>query len=353
MSTWIDFKQLREQLDFIEVLKRYGVEPRIKGRQHHGFCPLPTHNGKRRSPSFSVNLEKRIWQCFGCGAKGNIIDFAVRMEGLDPERGEDVREVALKLRRELLGVPDEEPPRKERPSAKAPPASETSKRAPAAAEMPDAKEKTRVANAPLDFELKHLDPAHPYLMQRGLSPETIQAFGLGFCDRGLMKGRIAIPLHDRQRRLIGYAGRLANEADIGPEQPKYRFPSEREKDGVVYEFHKSLFLYNAHRLEKPVRDLILVEGFPSVWWLHQNGFRHVAAIMGSSCSDEQAAIAVELTAPDGRIFILPDADEAGGRCAESMLTRLAPHRFVRWLRLPDGKQPTDLSADGLRAMMSS
>jgi DNA primase len=112
-----------------------------------------------------------------------------------------------------------------------------------------------------------------------------------------------------------------------------------------------VFLYNAHRLKKPVHTLILVEGFPSVWWLCQQGFPNVVAVMGSSCSDEQAAIAVELTAPEGRVCVLPDGDDAGARCAESALVRVAPHRLVRWLCLEKGKQPTDLSADGLRALI--
>src|SRR5688572_2935585 len=60
MSTWIDFKTLREQLDFAAVLKHYGVEVKLKGDQHQGFCPLPSHNGKRNSPSFSANMKRKI-----------------------------------------------------------------------------------------------------------------------------------------------------------------------------------------------------------------------------------------------------------------------------------------------------
>lgn len=84
-KNWIDFKALRARLDFAAVLEHYGVEVKRKGNQHHGFCPLPNHNGKKNSPSFSANLEKGIFQCFGCGAKGNILDFALFMEKADPE----------------------------------------------------------------------------------------------------------------------------------------------------------------------------------------------------------------------------------------------------------------------------
>ena len=55
MSTWIDFRALRESLDFAQVLAHYDVRLKTKGDQASGFCPLPTHDGKRRSASFSVN----------------------------------------------------------------------------------------------------------------------------------------------------------------------------------------------------------------------------------------------------------------------------------------------------------
>src|SRR5437868_14433097 len=95
MTKYVDFKELRKQLDFRDVLWHYRVELKLTGDQHHGFCPLPTHSGKKKSPSFSANLKKGIWQCFGCGQKGNVLDFAVLMEAGDPKNGQDVRRVAL------------------------------------------------------------------------------------------------------------------------------------------------------------------------------------------------------------------------------------------------------------------
>jgi DNA primase len=88
-------------------------------------------------------------------------------------------------------------------------------------------------NPPLDFVLKDLDAEHPFFLEQGLEPRTVEHFGLGYCRRGLMKGRIVIPLHDSQGRLVGYAGRLADEDGAGtkrPKQlPKYLFPSDRER----------------------------------------------------------------------------------------------------------------------------
>ena len=47
MSTWVNFKELREKLNFEAVLRHYGVDVKRKGEQHHGFCPLPLHQGKK------------------------------------------------------------------------------------------------------------------------------------------------------------------------------------------------------------------------------------------------------------------------------------------------------------------
>src|SRR5882724_7291086 len=97
-TTWLDFKELRQRLDFAAVLKHYGVELKVKrGNQHQGFCPLPTHQGHKRSPSFSAQLDRKIWKCFGCGASGNVLDFAARMERVDPSNGQELRRVALAL----------------------------------------------------------------------------------------------------------------------------------------------------------------------------------------------------------------------------------------------------------------
>src|SRR5258706_16364664 len=100
-TTWIDFKALRAKLDFARVLEHYGVQIKTAGKQHHGFCPLPNHNGKRNSPSFSANLERGIFQCFGCGAKGNVLDFAAFMEKADPKDGTALRKVAITLQQQF------------------------------------------------------------------------------------------------------------------------------------------------------------------------------------------------------------------------------------------------------------
>ena len=150
-----------------------------------------------------------------------------------------------------------------------------------------------VVNAPLDFELQRLEYDHPYLRERGFTEETIKTFGLGYCQRGLMKGRIAIPLHDAEGALIGYAGRIVDEEAIGKDTPRYLFPGSRERNGTRHEFRKSAFLYNGFRVGNP-SQLVVVESFTAVWWLTQARITNVVALMGASCSETQAGLLRDL-----------------------------------------------------------
>jgi len=340
MSNWIDFKELRANLDFERVLEHFGIEVKRRGDQHHGFCPLPGHQGKRNSPSFSANLARGIFQCFGCGAKGNVLEFAALMERVDPKNSTAFRDVALRLKERFCPEPGSARQAGKQVKEEQPAGKPVSPEAPA------------LINAPLDFELKGLDPKHPYLAGRGFTPETIARFGLGFCSRGLLKDRIAIPLHDHKGRLVGYAGRVVDDKVVSEDNPKYRFPSKREREGKVFEFRKTRFLYNGFRIMAPVDNLIVVEGFTSVWWLDQNGFANTVATMGSDCSERQAKLILDLVMTAGRVWIVPDGDAAGERHAHSLLGQVSSHRFVRWVKLEKDRQPTDLSCGQLKSCIA-
>ncbi len=384
-KNWVDFRHVRESINFGDVLEAYGVTLKLRGdQQHHGFCPLPNHEGQKRSPSFSAHLGKKAFQCFGCGAKGNAIDFVALMEGLNPEDPHDIRKAALLIQERFLRGERPPPPQHES-HGRSPPMNESkaprrvdksnagarsrkshshhhqTRRASPGSNDPSPSEpicdptaphpqqtnQPRVINTPLDFELKNLDLDHPYLQERSLTAETIRTFGLGYCNRGIMAGRIAIPLRDAEGRLIGYAGRIVDDNRIDEENPKYRLPGSRERDGTVFEFSKGKFLFNGDRIKTPVSDLIVVEGFFSVFHLHQCGFGSAVALMGSSCSAEQAKLIAQLTEPDGRVWLMPDGDEAGRRCAESVAMQIIPHRFVRWIELEEGTDPNDYTREML------
>ncbi len=355
---WVDYAELRTALVVEELLNHFEIEHRVRGQQVTGPCPF--HDDAR--PSFSLNRDKGVWQCFGCGLSGNVLDLAVRLMGADPDDPEAFRRAALAVRDTF--APDaagkrpqtpargrsEAKPAPRPPRGSKPPAGHSTTQA-----KPPADDRPVVVNAPLPFELTQLDGEDPYLAGRGLSPDTIEVFGLGACHRGLMNGRIAIPLHDAGGELIGYAGRLIDTAEPADDAPKYLFPGEREQDGTVYRFEKSRVLYNGHRLLEQLRDdgsrglgpRLVGEGFASVWWLHQCGLTRVVALMGSSLSEDQAERIDQLLVEPGRIVLLPDGDDAGERLGADAAARLSRRHFVRWPRLARGEQPTDLEAQYL------
>ena len=343
----IDFAAIRAQLSFEAVLMHYNVDGKAKGEeQWQGYCPLPSHvhkgeSGKPRSPSFSVNLSRGIFQCFGCGTKGNVLEFVVRMEGFNPEIGEQFRQGAIRAQELFLGN-TVAVGRAQVSAAKltTPPEEEMAR--------PD-----DVVNAPLDFSLQGLDGNHPYLKARGFTDKTIAHFGLGFAQRGLMKDRIAIPLKDPNGQLVGYAGRLVDDSAINEDNPKYRFPGNRERDGKQFVFKKSELLYHPDDLRgSRSKYLLVVEGFPSVWWLWQHDVRPVVAVMGASISERQAELVCALTTVNARILIIADGDLAGARLAAAAISLFAEHRFVRVLNLQGGLQPTDFDSDALAYVRS-
>lgn len=93
-------------------------------------------------------------------------------------------------------------------------------------------------NKPLTFQLKSVDCSHPYLSERGITKETAEYFGVGFFPgKGSMNGRIVIPIHNQHGKLVAYAGRA-----IDGSEPRYKLPAG---------FHKSLELFNLHRVTRP------------------------------------------------------------------------------------------------------
>jgi hypothetical protein len=324
---WIDFSKLRQQLSFEAVLKRYNVNLTSRGvrDQLTGPCPLPNH-GKQSGSQFSVNVTKGIFQCFGCKQGGNVLDFAVLMEGYEKKDGKGVRRVAVQLNKlctgqigEKLGQPVQRTRRgKPKPIM-------------AQVNPPPQPRETVILNAPLDFALKTLQVDHPYFAQHRLSTETVSEFQLGYCKRGALLGRIAIPLHDDTGQNIGYCGLILDEKDVVPGTPKYLFPSDREVNGVSHVFDPTKFLYNGFRVQD-ARDLIIVQECHTVWALWQGGLGNVVALMENHCSAEQAELVNIMTPPNGRVWLLTDMSAESDRCATSVLTNIACNRLCRWVK---------------------
>ena len=202
-QAYIDFAFVKDNASFERVLTHYGLAARGAGVQRSLCCPF--HEDKR--PSCRVELDRKIFHCFACEASGNILEFVARIEG----DADDLRAAAVKIA-DICGIATAAPRapaatsprtdahrRKGAVPPKPPPAAQP--RSPAPPRHPDGP-----INPPLTFALK-LDPEHPYLAERGLSAELVAEFGLGYCKRGTMAGRICVPIHDAAGELVAYAGR--------------------------------------------------------------------------------------------------------------------------------------------------
>jgi DNA primase len=378
----VNYKEIKSRINIAQVLNHYGVlgHLREKGDNLIGCCPI--HQGTNAN-QFHASRTKNNFMCFGnCHGGGNVIDFVVLMEGGDKENGNDVRAAAMRLQ-EWFGLEFERPRGGRRTaaattsvtttasaeahaaasqqtlpmaktsngstSAAAPGPAPLTAEAPATQDPPslpashttgETTPETAKVNPPLKFALKSLDPAHPYLTERGLTTETIAHFGVGWCTgKGIMAGRIAIPIHNEQGELVAYAGRWPGDPPDG--EGKYKLPTG---------FHKSLVVYNLHRVKDHAKEqgLIVVEGFFDCMRLHQAGIQHVVALMGSSLSDEQEALIVAAVGPQGKVALMFDEDEAGWKGREEAPSRLSSRVHVKVVGLgEEGTQPDGVSAETL------
>jgi hypothetical protein len=190
------------------------------------------------------------------------------------------------------------------------------------------------ANKPLPFELSRLDHMHPYLNGRGVTPDSARYFGIGLHrGKGLMEGRVVIPIHDDHGILVAYAGR-----SIDGMEPKYRFPPR---------FRKSMVLFNLHRAVGCGDSVVVVEGFFDAVNVHQAGLPCVVALMGCSLSRQQEALLQEHFR---EIVLFLDGDSAGRRAGPAIARRLVSRTSTRLVEIPDGTQPDMLGADPIRCL---
>jgi Toprim domain-containing protein/DNA primase-like protein len=317
-TTWVDFRQLKTEVAIEQVLAHYGVQLRRigGGTELRGRCPLPMHTSSRSRDSFAVNIARNVWACRslscmqGRGGRpgGNLLDLVALIERCS------IRDAALRLQ-------------------------EWSGAAPERFVVPRTSRSEAVAstNPPLRFALQYVDGTHPYLTSRGVMPQTICTFGLGlYTGKGLLRGRIVIPIHNASGELIAYAGRA-----IDGQEPKYRFPAG---------FRKSLVLFNLHRaIATKARSVVLVEGFFDTVVVHQAGCS-VVGLMGSTLSRCQADL---LARHFDRVVLMLDGDEAGRQGTASIAQTLSMSIPVNVISLEAQGQPDQLSSVMIRRLVKN
>jgi DNA primase len=314
---FVPFAEVKRAVSLEAILERYGLVASLtrKGANLAGPCPFCKAASGRQ---FQVSLVKNAWYCFGCKQSGNILDFVAQREGVS------VRAEALKLDSWFeLGLAVEKP-RTEAPAAPA------EARAASVEAPPAAKEPTE--NPPLTFTLKTLDPSHASLAELGLGARTIERFGAGYCTRGLLKGRLAIPVCNGRGELLAYVG-LAIGDD---ETPRYLFPPN---------FHAALEVFNLHRLlEVPEETgpLYLTPEIEGVLRLSEAGIASALGLFDGSLSLHQEEVIVgALSLYEGFVLV-------GEGFADRTVARLARYAAVSWVSsIPDpcAKEESRSAAD--------
>ncbi len=337
-SSFVDFKAVKSAITMEHVLEHYDLMGQFKRSGDSLSGPCPIHKGDNPT-QFRVSISKSIWNCFSeCKSGGNVLDFIAKMENVS------IHGAALKAI-EWFGLD------KEAMQAKTDDGDGTGQDTPKnnAVDAPTTPKKQAVVadantpNPPLKFRLEKLAHDHPYLVERGLTLETIVDFGVGYCTKGMMAERIAIPIHNPEGQVVAYAGRWPGELSEGT--PKYKVPQG---------FRKSLELFNLDRAIKEPQDLplVVVEGFFGCMKLHQNGCRKVIALMGSSMSLAQEELIRKHTDRKSRVIVLLDEDEAGRAGREDIAGRLAKFVFVTIHALDtEGRQPDDLTPEEVAALL--
>lgn len=335
MSDFIDFAFVKERSDFIDVLAAYDLAPTRRpttGRSFKILCPFHDDN----EPSLSIDPAKKRFHCFGCGAKGNILEFVAEMEGLDRKR--ELRKAAAKLAA-ISGIPLAEGERKDGPrSARRARARDRSKPDEERPALPT------LERNPGCYALKFIECDHPYLTGRGIDPKRAEEFGIGFYDgKGSMRGRIVIPIEDwwpddpEESRLVAYIGRWPGD-DVPKGEPRYRTPKEFQKHQVLYNLNRVVGAKHAY----------VVEGCFDAVALHTFGFPAVA-LMGNSISPEQ----VELLWRAGVRYatVLLDGNPEGRTAAPAVHQALGERGFFSRIgMLPEGTDPATLDRDAFLAL---
>ena len=321
----------------IEDVVGHYVNLKRSGANLFGLCPF--HGEK--TASFSVAPDKGIYYCFGCHKGGGVINFMMEIEGLTyPDA---VRSLA---KRAGMQVPEDEQYQsryhhQERLWALS-------------------REAARFFNAQLYQPAGERGLA--YAQRRGMPKSTLTKFGIGFApdawtaltdamrrkgytdqeliDAGLVsqkgdriydrfRNRLMFPIIDVRGNVIGFGGRVMDDST-----PKYLNSPET----VIFNKRKNLFALNLAKKTK-LPYLILVEGYMDAVALHQYGFDCAVASLGTSLTEDHAAL---LTRYTEQVMLIYDGDEAGQRAPRRAIPMLEKAGLrVKVLRMKGAKDPDE------------
>ncbi len=305
--------EIKARIDIVDLVSE-SVKLRRTGKNYSGFCPFHPNS---RTPAFAVFPDSGTWRCFGqCNEGGDIFKYVMKKEGWDFAE-------ALRYLAERAGV-ELEPLTPQKQAA-----DEYNDRLRAALE--------EAANF-YHFNLTQTNagkPALEYLHKRGLTLETIQAFGLGYAPAGWdeaikhlqdkacsledlnaaglvserqsggyydrFRNRITFPIRDGSGGMAGFGARILDPNDV----PKFLNSPQTAL------FDKGSLLYGLDKARKAIRaedQVVIVEGYLDVIVLHQAGFTNAVSPMGTALGENHLRQLKRFTR---RVILALDADAAG------------------------------------------
>jgi DNA primase len=345
-----DFAQtVKQQADIVKVIEGY-IRLRKSGAQNYqGLCPFH----KEKSPSFSVHAVRQFYHCFGCQASGDVFSFVSKIENVPfPEA---VRIVAGKC-----GIPL--------------PKREFSSPEEAAGARLRAKLLELHETATLWFEEQLRSPegaiAREYLAGRGLTPEGIKTFRIGYAPDSFnaLRDRLSGMADNETLRASGlFASKEQGDGSQGPIYDRFRkrvvFPICNEsgrviaftartletgdKAGAKYInspetplYSKSLVLFNLDKARASIRQhefALLVEGQMDCISVFLRGIQNVIATSGTAFTEQQVAILKRHTS---QVVVNFDPDAAGSNAAEKSIALLTEEGFnIKIVTLDGGLDP--------------
>jgi len=346
--------------DVVDVIGSY-FELKRAGTMYKALCPFH----QERSPSFTVNPQRQIFKCFGCGAGGNVLRFVMNYENLDfvsaakklAERAnikieqtemsaED--QARFSMRRRLLALHAEVADFFHFQLMKKPSAQIARDYLKSRGIGGEVAKSWKIGYAPDTW-----DAVRDFGHSQGYSDEELIASGLikppdgdhpngGFYER--FRGRLMFPICDRDSNVIGFAGRvLTKEAKGG----KYVNSPETmlfTKGAVLYGLHKSM------RALLDKKSAIVCEGQLDLITAFEHGIQNVIAPQGTAFTDKQAHILKRYVT---EVVLCFDADVAGeNAAAKSLVHLLAENIAVRVAEMPEGEDPDSMiRGQGAEAFM--
>ncbi len=312
--------------DIVEVMGELGVELKKRGNNHIGLCPF--HDDK--NPSLSVNREKGMWHCFGCGARGGVIGFVVKKMKIPRFRAE-MWLAGKNIETETI-----------------------EKKIMTTKQVEQPINRIDLLNNVARFyheNLKKNEAAKKYLNSRGLFDEGLfEKFKIGFADGSIFQkipvdnnvkatlkeigiinqydkeffnNYVVFPIFDTEGNCVKIYGRCANIKKNG--KPDHLYLKGK---------HKGVWNYEAFTKHKTI---ILCESIIDALTLYQMNYTNVVPIYGTNGFTDEHLKFFETYQPE-KVILALDNDEAGDRASNEIAEKLSGFNIQCFrLKLTDGK----------------